>query len=147
MNAVFTHNINKQNQDAAYDVHVHLYDTVNAYVGASAMVALNDNFWLLAELIELNLLANQHAHGWQHIFVNSIFETGARTTKGHAAGKLLSEASIKGVFGLVLGDMGRRTGVPAKKQLHFLRGASSKRKSTEPSDDGEGYALRTHCIL
>ena len=38
------------------------------------------------------------------------------------------------MYSLVLGDMEKRTGLEAKKQLHFLRGAASKRKSIEHGD-------------
>lgn len=137
VNLVYTHNMNKQNQDAAYDVHVHLFDKTDKLVAATSILALNDNLWQLAELNDLDLLDEQHAHGWQHIFVHSSFQTPPRAgmdARGRATGKLMSQEKIREVYNIVLRDMERRTGLDLKKQIHWLRGAGSKRKSTEHGD-------------
>ena len=137
VNLVFTHNINKQNQDAAYDVHVHLFDKTDPWVAASSILALNDILWQLAELNDIDLLDEQHANGWQHINVFSSFQPprgAGADARARATGKLMSQEKIREVYSLVLGDMERRTGLEAKKQLHFLRGAASKRKSIEHGD-------------
>ena len=137
LNLVFTHNMNKQNQDAAYDVHVHLFDKTDKWVAASAILALNDNLWLLAEQNNLDLLDDAHPHGWQHISVLSAFKTtpgAAKNAEARATGELMSQGSIREMYNFVLGDLAKRTGRDAKKQLHFLRGASLKRKVTEHGD-------------
>lgn len=141
VNAVFTHNINTQNQDAAYDIPAHLYDKVDAYVAASAMVALNDGLWNLAQLNNLDLLSDEHPHGWQHIFASSTF------VSHRATGKLLTQTSMQEAYCLVLRGLGERTGIPAKKSA---AGASSKRKTTKrgcPCTTEKGYALRTGYIF
>ena len=126
--------MNKQNQDAAYDVHVHLFDKTDKWVAASAIMALNDSLWLLAEVNNLDLLDEAHPHGWQHISVHSAFQTtsrAAKDAKARATGELMSTTAIRDLYALVTGDLEKRTGRVAKKQLHFLRGAATKRKVIE----------------
>lgn len=126
-NLVFTHNQSKQNQDAAYDVHVHNYDKVDAFVAASSLVALSDSLVMLSELNDLCLMddANPIPNGWQHCNVHSTY------VKGRATGKLISDASINDVFQTAINDMKSRFGVGTKKVKHALRGMSSKRKTIE----------------
>ena len=131
-NLVFTHNQNKQNQDAAYDVHVHNYDKVDAFVAASSLVALSDSLVMLSEHNELCLMddANPIPNGWQHCNVHSTY------VQGRATGKLISEASFNDVFSIAVHDMEERFKVKTNKLRHALRGMSSKRKTIEHGSPG-----------